>query len=203
MLSYSPNGRFSAQHFRIKKPRYNFIMKQWTTLMLARSGIIAALYVALTYACLPVASGAIQFRLSEMLTVLPLFYVEAIPALTIGCLLSNIISGCSVWDIFLGTAITLVAATGTYYAGKIFRHPAPRILLGGAFPVFLNALGLPLIWILAGAPDLVYLIEVGYLTLSQGVIIWGLGCALYLIVTALLKKNVSALKPVPLSELKK
>ncbi len=178
-------------------------MKHWSTLMLARAGVIAALYTALTFACLPVASGAIQFRISEMLTILPLFYIEAIPALAVGCLLSNLISGCTVWDIVFGTLVTLVAACGTFAVGKFFRHPAIHVLLGGAFPVLLNALFLPLIWILAGAPDLVYFVEVGYLTLSQGVIIWGFGCGLYFLFRKLLQKNLSFLRPIELPLKKK
>jgi uncharacterized membrane protein len=170
-------------------------MKKWTTLMLARAGVIAALYVVLTFACLPVASGAIQFRISEMLTILPLFYVEAIPALFVGCLISNLISGATAWDIFLGSLITLIAAFATYGTGKFFKLPALRVSIGGFFPVALNALGLPAIWILAGATDLVYWLEVGYLTLSQGVIIWLFGSLLYYILQKLIRKNIPAIQP--------
>lgn len=170
-------------------------MKKWTTLMLARAGVIAALYVALTFACLPVASGAIQFRISEMLTILPLFYVEAIPALFVGCLISNLISGATAWDILLGSLITLVAAFATYGTAKLFKHPALRVSIGGLFPVALNAFGLPAIWILAGATDLVYWLEVGYLTLSQGVIIWCFGAVLYYILQKLIQKNIPAIQP--------
>ena len=114
--------------------------------MLARAGAISALYVAMTFACFPVASGIIQFRLSEMLTLLPLFYVEAIPALFVGCMLSNLISGCAVWDIIIGSAITLLAAALTRLVGKIFKKAFWHIALGGFFPVILNALFLPLVW---------------------------------------------------------
>lgn len=171
-------------------------MKQWSTLMLARSGVIAALYAALTFVCLPVASGAIQFRLSEMLTVLPLFYPEAVPALAIGCLVSNLISGCTGWDILFGTLITLVAAIGTFLIGKVVRNHALRVGLGGLFPVVLNALFLPLIWILAGASDPVYLLEVVYLLLSQGVIVWGLGGGLYSLFLKLFERKLSFLQPI-------
>jgi uncharacterized membrane protein len=170
-------------------------MKKWTTLMLARAGVIAALYVALTFACLPVASGAIQFRVSEMLTILPLFYVEAIPALFVGCLISNLISGATAWDILLGSLITLVAAFATYGTAKFLKHPALRVGIGGFFPVALNALGLPAIWILAGTPDIVYWLNVGYLTLSQGVIIWILGALLYYVLQKLIQKNIPAMQP--------
>lgn len=167
--------------------------------MFARAGVIAALYVALTYAVFPVASGNIQFRVSEMLTVLPLFYVEAIPALFVGCLVSNLMTG-SVLDIVLGSLITLIAACATYAVGRIFKNPVLRVGLGGAFPVFLNALGLPLIWYwAAGSWEVYYWLNVGYLTASQGVIIWALGAVLYGVFVPLLKKDISFLKPVSLS----
>lgn len=171
-------------------------MKKWTTLMLARAGIIAALYVALTFACISVASGNIQFRISEMLTILPLFYVEAIPALFVACILANIISGCALWDIALGSLTTLAAACLTYLIGRLFKNAALRISLGGLFPVVLNALFLPLIWWLAyGELEIGYWLNVGFLLLSQGAIIWGFGTALYFALNGLLKKNISFMKP--------
>lgn len=176
-------------------------MKKWTTLMLSRAGVIAALYVALTFLCFPVASGAIQFRVSEMLTVLPLFYVEAIPALFVGCVVSNLISGCVFWDVFLGSIVTLIAALCTYATGRFFKNGVVRVILGGFFPVVLNALGLPLIWWLSsGALEIGYWLNVAYLLLSQGVIIWVLGAALYFVVEKMLKKNISVMLPVSLKK---
>lgn len=170
--------------------------------MFARAGVIAALYVALTYAVFPVASGNIQFRISEMLTVLPLFYVEAVPALFVGCLIANLMTG-SVLDIFLGSLITLVAATATYFIGRIFKNAVARVALGGVFPVVLNALGLPLVWYwAAGTWEVYYWLNVGYLMVSQGVIIWGLGAVLYGVFVPLIRKDISFLKPVRFSGLK-
>ncbi len=92
-----------------------------TTLRLVRAGLIAALYVALTYlaATLGLASGVIQFRLSEMLCILPIFLPEAIPALTVGCLLSNILTNCLPWDIVFGTLATLIGALGAYALRRV------------------------------------------------------------------------------------
>ncbi len=59
---------------------------------LALSAVIAALYAVLTYvaAALNLAYGAVQFRFSEALTVLPVFTPAAIPGLTVGCLIANL-----------------------------------------------------------------------------------------------------------------
>ena len=90
-------------------------MKKNTTKMVAFGGVIAALYVVLTIiaAALGIASGAIQVRLSEALTILPVFTVSAIPGLTVGCVLANLITGCAAWDVVFGSMATLLGAIGT------------------------------------------------------------------------------------------
>ena len=89
-------------------------MKKRTALTLTRGGMIAALYVALTYASAIVglSSGAVQLRLSEMLTVLPAFLPEAIPGLYLGCLIANLLTSGNIYDILLGSLATLVGAIG-------------------------------------------------------------------------------------------
>jgi len=87
---------------------------------LAQAGIIAALYVVFTLIAnaAGLASGVIQVRISEALTVLPFFTPAAIPGLFIGCLLSNILGGCVIWDIIFGSIATLLGALGTYAIRK-------------------------------------------------------------------------------------
>ena len=151
------------------------------TKIIVRAGLIAGLYVVLSLLTMPIASGAIQFRLSEALTILPLFFVEAIPALFVGCMLSNLITGCMVLDIILGSTITLVAGALTFLVGKLIKGTALRILVGGFFPVVLNAFFLPILWILIyGAIEYVYLLQVLFLLISQSISIYGVGPTLYL-----------------------
>ena len=90
-------------------------MKKNTTKMVTFGGVIAALYVVLTMiaAAMGLASGAIQVRLSEALTILPVFTVSAIPGLTVGCVLANLITGCAAWDVVFGSMATLLGAIGT------------------------------------------------------------------------------------------
>ena len=87
---------------------------------ITQAGIIAALYVVFTIIAnsLGLASGVIQVRFSEALTVLPFFTNAAVPGLFIGCLLSNIIGGCVIWDIIFGSIATLLGALGTYAIRK-------------------------------------------------------------------------------------
>ncbi len=87
---------------------------------IAFTAIIAAIYVVLTYvaSALGLASGAVQVRLSEALTVLPVFTPYAIPGLFVGCLLANILTGCALWDVIFGSLATLLGALGTYLLRK-------------------------------------------------------------------------------------
>ena len=91
------------------------------TKFLAKAGMIAAVYTALTLlsAAFGLASGAIQIRLSEMLCVLPVYTAAAIPGVTIGCLLSNLLCGGTVYDILFGTLATLIGAVLAFFLRKL------------------------------------------------------------------------------------
>ena len=90
------------------------------------SAIIAALYVILTglSAVLHLASGPIQIRLAEALTVLPVFTPTAIPGLFLGCVLANFLTGSLIWDVVFGSLATLIGAIGTYYLRKKSKYLA-------------------------------------------------------------------------------
>lgn len=116
------------------------------TRFLAKSGMIAALYVALTMvsAFFGLASGAIQVRISEALCVLPIYSAAAIPGVTIGCLVSNILCGGTIYDIIFGTLATLVGAVGAYLIRKLpYISSIPTILS--------NAVIIPIVLIASGA----------------------------------------------------
>ena len=110
------------------------------TRFLTYAAAIAALYVALTGLAnaMGLASGAVQLRLSEALTVLPAFTPAAVPGLFIGCVLANIVTGCAPWDVVFGSLATLLGALGTYWLGKN-RYLAPL------FPILSNTLIVPFI----------------------------------------------------------
>ena len=96
-----------------------------------RAALIAALYVILTYvsSALGIASGVIQLRLSEALTILPYFTPAAIPGLFVGCLLANWLTGSMLWDIVFGSLATLLGAVVTYLLRRNkWLAPVPPIL---------------------------------------------------------------------------
>ena len=83
---------------------------------ITQAALIAAIYTVLTMiaAGFDLASGAIQVRFSEALTIMPFFTPAAIPGLTIGCLLSNLLTGCALPDIIFGSLATFLGAVGSY-----------------------------------------------------------------------------------------
>ena len=99
--------------------------------VLARGAIIAALYTVLTLLLAPLSYGEVQIRFSEAMTLLPILMPEAVPALAIGCLLSNILGGCTIFDIVFGTLATLLAALCT-------RRLRERFWLAAIMPVLFN-----------------------------------------------------------------
>ena len=85
-----------------------------STLYLCTAAAIAALYAVLTWlsASVGLASGPIQFRISEALCVFALYTPAAVPGLTVGCLAANLFGGCAAYDILAGTLATLAGALG-------------------------------------------------------------------------------------------
>ena len=110
---------------------------------LARIGIIAALYAALTLAALlflgGLAWGPVQFRISEAVVVIALFTADAIPGLTLGCVIANlanmVISGTGALGLLDVVFGSLATALGAWFTWKN-RKNVPLALLG---PVLANA----------------------------------------------------------------
>lgn len=106
--------------------------------LVTHGAMIAALYIALTYLAnaFGLASGAIQVRLSEALTVLPFFTPAAVPGLFIGCIISNLLTGCVALDTVFGSLATLLGALGTRFLAK-------KRLLAPVFPILANTAVIP------------------------------------------------------------
>ena len=102
-----------------------------TTYRIVFGAVIAALYAALTILLAPISYGEIQCRVSEALCVLPFFCFEAVPGLTVGCFLANLLTG-EPMDMIFGTFATFIAALATYWIGKrklpAWLAPLPPVL---------------------------------------------------------------------------
>lgn len=116
----------------------------FTARAVALGGVIAALYVALSMAAaaLGLSSGVIQVRFSEALCILPCFTPAAIPGVTVGCFLTNVIAGGEPLDMIFGTVATLIGAVGTFLLRK-------NRWLAAVPPILANVLIIP--WVLQTA----------------------------------------------------
>jgi uncharacterized membrane protein len=140
-----------------------------TTRTLVRVAIIAALYAGLTLVLAPISYAAIQVRVSEALTILPLFCWEAVPGLAIGCFLANIPMG--IWDMLIGTLATLLAAICTRLVKKIWFGVIP--------PVIFNAFLVPIIFLTIPGMDSPYMLNVLTVGLGELIAVTGAGIPLY------------------------
>ncbi|MBE7037838.1 MAG: QueT transporter family protein [Ruminococcaceae bacterium] len=110
---------------------------------ITQSAAIAAIYIVLTVfiSAFGLANGAIQIRLSEALTILPYFSLSALPGLFIGCLISNLITGCAIWDVVFGSIATLIGAVFTYLLKNKSKYLAPIA------PILSNSIIIPFVLI--------------------------------------------------------
>ena len=89
-----------------------------TAQKIAFAGAIAGGYAALTLALAPISYGAVQFRVSEALCVLPFFIPCSAWGLFIGCAIANLISAAGLPDIVFGSSATLAASLCVAATGK-------------------------------------------------------------------------------------
>jgi len=158
--------------------------------------LIGALYTVLTLAVAPFSFGPFQFRISEALTLLPLFSPVGIWGVTFGCFFSNLLgfllgtNPIGLIDAFAGTSATLLAALITCWIGrrpfeslgdksrlaKALLAPLPVILLNGVI------VGLELTLVFGGEPGqsfaYLYAFNGGSVAFGEAVVCYTLGMAL-------------------------
>lgn len=112
------------------------------TRFIVQAAVIAALYATLTIlqnVLLPgTASAAVQFRVSEALTILALYTPAAIPGLTIGCVIANIssLSVLGPYDLIFGSLASLCAALAMYALRNVRLATLP--VLSCLMPAIMN-----------------------------------------------------------------
>lgn len=107
--------------------------------------VAGALYAALTMLLAPLSYGALQFRLSEALCVLPFFLPYTSVGLFLGCAAANTLSAAGILDVVFGSLATLCAALCTAALGRRARRadaaaPKLRQYLACLMPVLWNGL---------------------------------------------------------------
>lgn len=149
---------------------------------IARNAIIAAMYVALTYAFYFCSYGQLQVRVSEILMILPFFNPNYTIGLTLGCLLSNIYSvtmGLTPLDMLFGTLATFISCI----LMSLCRH----LLLATIIPGLINGLiiGAELTFMMnidlsSSNVPILYWTNFGYVMLGEFIAITILGYILFL-----------------------
>jgi len=84
---------------------------------MAAAAVIGAAYAVLTMVLAPISYGPAQFRISEVLCILPYFLPFSSWGLFAGCLIANLITG-NIFDIVFGSLATLCAALCTAAVGR-------------------------------------------------------------------------------------
>ena len=165
-------------------------MRNRNVTMITQGAIIAALYVVLTMLAnaMGLANYTIQVRFSEALCILPFFTVAAIPGLTVGCLISNMLTGAMVWDVLFGSLATLLGAIGTYLLRKNkVLMMFPPVIANAAIVPFVLRYGYGITWMLG---EVEWSIPYFALTVGIGEIISVCGLGGVLLKALLPYKNV-------------
>ena len=146
---------------------------------IARIGMIAGLYAAITMALGFISYGPIQFRIAEVMTLLPLIGKEYILALTIGCFVANLASGYGVVDIVFGTLATFISVYLVYITGQKLKENKHKVLIASIWPTIINAIiiGGIVLHIFFGLPLIISILQVGF---GQFVVITVIGVPMFI-----------------------
>ena len=154
---------------------------------LVRISVVAALYIVLTLALPAMAYGPIQFRLSEVMTLLAFIDPFYILPLTLGCAIANIGSPFGIIDIIVGSLASFLAL---YSMSK-----TKNIYIACLFPtLFCNLIGLEFL-LLSNEPINLFLVT-GQIMISEFIVVSIIGVSLFKII----EKNdymINMLKSIP------
>lgn len=132
---------------------------------LTRAAMVGALYVSMTLAFAPISYGPVQFRVSEVLTLFPFLWPEALPGLVLGCLISNLAGGFGWVDVVFGTFATALAGYLTMRSRGL--------IMGAIWPVLINGLVVGgYLSVLIGMP---WYLSMAYVALGEAGVCFGLG----------------------------
>lgn len=122
-----------------------FFVSKMNARQLAISGLIAALYIVLTLAFAGFSYGEIQFRVSEILVLLPFINPMFIPAVTIGTFISNLYGPFGLADAFAGSFASLVAMVLVWQTRRLLGDKLKSLFVASLWPVLINGLYVPTI----------------------------------------------------------
>ncbi len=139
---------------------------------LITAAVVGALYAVLTMVLAPISYGALQFRVSEVLCILPFFIPSTAWGLFVGCIVANLMSTAGILDVVFGSLATLITCLCIAWCGKMGNTLKAR-LIACFMPVVWNGLivGATLTIALAGLNPLTqfgaFLIYAGQVALGE------------------------------------
>lgn len=119
------------------------------------TGIVAALYAALTIGLAPISYGGVQFRISEVMTLLAFINPMYIGGLTLGCFLANLASPLGIVDVIFGTLATFLSVLMMSKTHNIFTASLWPVLFNGVI------IGIEL-WIVFKLPLFLTMLQVAF-----------------------------------------
>jgi len=108
--------------------------------------LVAGLYAAVTVWQAAIGFGPIQFRVAESLNLLAFFNPIFAPAVLLGVFVANLFSPWGLVDIIFGTSASLLALLLILATKKLTNN----LLLASLWPTVVNALVIPLVFIIYG-----------------------------------------------------
>ncbi len=147
------------------------------TKKLVTTALVSSIYATLTLVLGAISYGPIQFRLAEIMVLLPFIKKDYIWGLTIGCFLANVIGPYGVPDVIFGTTATFLSAYTVYLTGKFMNGNKFGLLIASIWPTLIN--GIIIGFILNkffGLPLVLSMLQVGF---GQFVVITILAVPLY------------------------
>lgn len=96
---------------------------------LITAAVVGALYAVLTMVLAPISYGALQFRVSEVLCILPFFMPFTAWGLFVGCIVANLMSTAGVLDVVFGSLATLITCLCIAWCGKMGNTLKARLLV--------------------------------------------------------------------------
>lgn len=144
---------------------------------LVTTALVAAIYATLTLVLGAISYGPIQFRVAEIMVLLPFIKKDYIWGLTIGCFLANIIGPYGVPDIIFGTTATFLSVYAVYMTSEMMDGKKYALLVSSIWPTVINAIIIGIMLnIFFGLPLMLSMAQVGF---GQFVVITIIGVPLY------------------------
>ena len=150
-----------------------------STKNIALNAVYISIYVVLTYALKPISYGAVQVRVSEALSILPIFDSLPVISITLGCLIANTLNG-NLIDMIFGTLATFIGLIFTYKLRKknFFIATSPTIISNAIIIPFVLKYGY-------GIPEIVIWYEALFILIGEAISVYLIGY----IIKPILKKN--------------